>query len=75
MDDEFDYMDDEPTDNLDYVPYACRHGNELECEDCDAMLDECGGIDKCLNCGKYKAGSQLDENQVCRIGCVNPAEY
>jgi len=57
-------------DNDDYyLPYTCRHGLE-ECEECDDM-----DIDKCLNCGRYKASSQLDKYQVCKSGCRNPNEY
>lgn len=61
--------------DLDYVPDTCQHGRENECDECDEILDECGGVDKCLNCGRYKAGSQLNSDQVCAKGCVNPAEY
>lgn len=58
-----------------YTPYVCKHGREFQCDDCDDILDSDGGIDKCLNCGKYKSGNQLDQDQVCRIECKNPNEY
>ena len=65
-----------PVDDSDYEPYVCRHGVEGDgCEECDAILEANGGVDKCLNCGRYKAGNQLNRDQVCRIGCVNPNEY
>lgn len=67
-----------PVDDDDYEPYSCRHGVfgfESACEECDAILEENGGTDKCLNCGRYKAGNQLNRDQVCTKGCVNPNEY
>lgn len=53
-----------------YTPYTCRHGIEGECEECDDM-----DIDKCLNCGRYRASTSLDRFQVCKNGCRNPNEY
>lgn len=33
-------------------------------------------IDKCMNCGKYKATETLTyPDQVCEKGCINPEEY
>lgn len=33
-------------------------------------------IDKCQNCGRYKASETLTyPGQVCRKGCINPEEY
>ena len=59
-----------------YEPSFCHHGFVAdECDECDAILEENGGIDKCLNCGRYKSGNQLDEWQVCRVKCHNPNEY
>jgi hypothetical protein len=59
---------------------TCRHGvyyssNCGECEQEDWEIEQSGGIDKCLNCGRYKSGNQLNQDQVCKIGCVNPNEY
>lgn len=51
----------------------CRHGYHFD--DCDECNDDCMDIDKCLNCGRYKSGSQLDKWQCCIKGCVNPNEY
>ncbi len=50
---------------------VCEHGWVGHCNECDEDID----IDKCLNCGKYKASNQLNEDQVCIAGCINPAEY
>lgn len=60
----------------DYNPIICHHGNRMaDCLQCDAEIDARGGIDKCLNCGGYKYGDQLNEDQVCKKGCRNPNEY
>lgn len=63
----------------DYSRYSsgcCRHMNPYdECDECDAIIEENGGIDKCLNCGRYKSGNQLNRDQVCIKGCRNPNEY
>ena len=77
MDDELDSYDDLDCDplDLDYTPYTCMHGMGDNCDDCDAILEACGGTDKCLNCGRYKAGSKLNKDQMCKAGCINPAEY
>lgn len=32
-------------------------------------------IDKCLNCGRYRATTSLNENQTCQRGCRNPNEF
>lgn len=33
-------------------------------------------IDKCMNCGRYKATKTLTyPGQVCKSGCINPEEY
>lgn len=58
--------------------YICRHGNiGGRCDECDDDYEEYsrGGIDKCLNCGKYKFNDQLNEDQCCKKGCINPNEY
>jgi hypothetical protein len=60
----------------DYFEDACRHGNPFaECPKCDQDEHDLEGVDKCLNCGKYKGSSQLNQDQVCKKGCVNPNEY
>jgi hypothetical protein len=42
----------------------------------DRHQQEDEDIDKCMNCGRYKASSTLTyPDQVCRKGCVNPNEY
>jgi hypothetical protein len=52
----------------------CRHGYlHAQCKACENE-DDCD-IDKCLNCGRYRASSSLDRYQVCAKGCVNPNEY
>lgn len=66
------------SDNSDYDDDMgfCRHGYlSHECDECDAILEADGGIDKCLNCGRYKSGNQLTQYQVCKIACQNPNEY
>ena len=45
------------------------------CDLCDKEEEENGGIDKCLNCGQYKWGKELDKYQVCIKPCINPNEY
>jgi hypothetical protein len=55
---------------------VCLHGNLIaECEACDQEIEERGGIDKCMNCGRYMYGDQLSEFQVCKRPCRNPNEY
>jgi hypothetical protein len=65
-------------DNEDCGGYVCYHGF-FDCEQCqkqeDELIEANGGIDKCMNCGKYKYGNQLNKDQVCKIGCRNPMEY
>lgn len=59
----------------DYWRYICRHGNYGgECDFCDEEISDRGGIDKCLNCGRYKYGDSLNSDQVCKIPCRNPNE-
>lgn len=59
-----------------YIPYSCKHGIEGDnCPDCDDEIESAGGIDKCLNCGRYKSGNSLTKDQVCKIPCQNPNEY
>ena len=60
-------------DEDDY-PRICKHGHEAgDCNTCD---EETGDIDKCMNCGRYKASDSLTyPDQVCKGGCVNPNEY
>lgn len=58
----------------------CGHGYDIssqcpECEAQDDWIESEGGLDQCLNCGKYKTGNQLNRDQVCSKGCVNPNEY
>lgn len=39
-------------------------------------IESRGGIDKCMNCGRYKFNDQLNYSpQVCKIPCKNPQEY
>lgn len=59
-----------------YEPLICHHGREMaNCEKCDEETEARGGLDKCLNCGRYKYGDQLNEDQVCIKPCKNPNEY
>lgn len=65
----------ESSDPFDYEDSNdfCRHGyKHYDCAECDA---DCEDIDKCLNCGRYKSSQQLNADQVCKKGCVNPNEY
>lgn len=63
-------------DFSEYEDSFCRHGYRYDdCPECDAIEQENGGIDKCLNCGKYKWGKDLNSSQCCSKGCVNPNEY
>lgn len=74
------FWDDETEASADceewYEPTICHHGNILaDCIQCDEETDARGGLDKCLNCGGYKYGDQLDKDQVCIKPCRNPNEY
>lgn len=72
----YESMEDDYED--DYSYRACHHGYipAHECEQCDAAIEARGGIDKCMNCGKYKYNDQLSyPGQTCLSGCVNPNEY
>lgn len=40
-----------------------------------SQLDDNIEIDKCLNCGRYRATDKLNKDQVCLIPCRNPNEY
>lgn len=63
-------------DDFDSIDSFCRHGYKADqCDECDAIIEADGGIDKCLNCGRYKSGNQLNKDQCCKRGCVNPNEY
>ena len=48
----------------------CRHGtlSRYPCSDCDDEDDT--DIDKCLNCGRYRASSSLNQYQCCAKGCT-----
>ena len=71
------------TQNIDYFEDYdyCRHGTpyRYSCDECNAEDDEIeskmGGIDKCLNCGKYQWGKLLNADQCCIKQCINPNEY
>lgn len=53
----------------------CRHGYlHAQCQACEDVEDDCD-VDKCLNCGRYRASTSLDRYQVCKSGCRNPNEY
>lgn len=60
-------------------PVFCVHGYvEGDCVQCDQEDDytnKRGGIDKCLNCGRYMYGDMLTRDQVCATPCRNPNEY
>ena len=68
-------------DDWDEWDYAtCDHGVYKGlvggyCKACDEYEEQRGGLDKCLNCGRYKWGDQLDKDQVCIRPCRNPNEY
>ena len=73
-----EYHQESIDDDLDWYS-SCTHGIYKGyvggyCDICDNDPD-IQDIDKCLNCGRYKANSQLDKDQVCIIPCRNPAEY
>ena len=61
------------------LSFIYAQGSNSMCEECaelcDAQAEENGGIDKCMNCGKYKYGNQLNAFQVCIRACRNSAEY
>lgn len=68
-------------DDNDWEDYAtCHHGIYKGyvggfCNDCDKEEEERGGLDKCLNCGRYCYGDQLNEHQIHIKPCKNPNEY
>lgn len=68
-------------DTLEEWDYAtCEHGVYKGlvggfCSACDAYEESRGGLDKCLNCGRYTWGDELGADQTCKKGCVNPNEY
>lgn len=72
IDDQDDYME------WDYS--TCPHGIYKGlvggyCKACE-YEEKRGGIDKCMNCGKYKYNDELNYSpQVCKKGCRNPNEY
>ena len=69
------YYSNDSTWDKDFCSHGFRHG---KCDECDREDDyeySRGGLDKCLNCGKYKYGDQLSEDQTCIIPCRNPNEY
>jgi hypothetical protein len=70
---ESDTMYDDAEDE--YHRYTCQHGRTSDCDECDEYEQSRGGIDKCLNCGRYMYGDSLTKDQVCERGCVNPNEY
>lgn len=59
--------------------FICADGRDDICINCaadeDAEIEANGGIDKCLNCGRYKHGNQLNQYQCCIKGCTNPNEF
>ena len=56
-----------------YDDYAELVDNEDELDD---YINSRGGIDKCMNCGKYRYNDELNYSpQVCMRGCKNPNEY
>lgn len=60
-------------DSAEQLSRFCRHGyTHANCQECENE-DDCD-IDKCLNCGRYRASSSLNSNQCCIKGCRNPAE-
>lgn len=49
---------------------------DYEDEYVEEYIDSRGGIDKCMNCGRYKYNDELSyPGQTCIKGCVNPNEY
>ena len=63
-------------DDESYGGYVCMHGYCSDnCPQCDEYIESRGGIDKCMNCGKYMHGDQLNKDQVCKIPCRNPNEF
>lgn len=66
-----DYNDE---DDYDYAGDTYKSPAEQEAE--DDYIESRGGIDKCMNCGKYMYNDQLNYSpQVCKIPCKNPREY
>lgn len=78
-DDDFEDFDDQDEiveEDDGFYQRWCHHGCDAgDCEACDEEIEAAGGIDKCLNCGRYKSGNQLNRDQVCKIPCRNPNEY
>lgn len=60
--------------------YVCYHGFCSDtCNLCrtaeDELIEANGGIDKCMNCGKYKYNKEFNKDQVYIKPCRNPMEY
>lgn len=74
-----DYDDDCGCSMCGKLSFIYAQGSTSMCEDCarvcDELEEENGGMDKCMCCGRYKYGNQLNAFQVCIKGCVNPNEY
>lgn len=67
--------DDRTDDSSEFCRHGYRHFCCRSCDEADDFIESKGGIDKCLNCGRYRYGDQLTREQVCLARCVNPAEY
>lgn len=67
-------------DDYDWDYSICPHGVYKGyvggyCKPCDDYEESRGGLDKCLNCGSYKFGDELNKHQTCKKPCKNPNEY
>lgn len=71
------YYSHDEDDFDDYLESRCHHGNSYsDCDECDEEINARGGIDKCMNCGKYMYNDSLTyPGQTCIKGCRNPNEY
>lgn len=66
-----DSFNDDPRDD-----YFQNYKSQEEQDEEDDYINSRGGIDKCMNCGKYMYNDSLTyPGQVCIKGCVNPNEY
>lgn len=60
--------------------FTSKHDGKTFCLECGYLETVCEcwddvEIDKCLNCGRYKASDSLNKDQVCKVRCTNPNEY
>jgi hypothetical protein len=82
FDDDWSNAEQQAQDETEAWDYSiCPHGIYEGlvggyCKECDIEEEKHGGIDRCMQCGKYVWSDSLTyPDQVCKKGCRNPNEY